>query len=60
MKKRRWGRALLLTLSAPVLFQVGCLSPTDVQAIAQGQLISFINTLINAATSDTIGAAIGV
>jgi hypothetical protein len=57
--KKRIFRTLLLALSAPVLFEVGCLSPTDVQAIAQGQFISFINTLINAATSDTISAAIG-
>jgi hypothetical protein len=57
--KRRIIRTFLLALTAPVLFQVGCLSPTDVQAVAQGQFISFINTLINAATSDTIGAAIG-
>jgi len=42
-----------------LVFQTGCVTPFDVQSIAEGQLISFINALINAGTSDAIRAALG-
>ncbi|MFQ5490728.1 MAG: hypothetical protein ACE5GE_08415 [Phycisphaerae bacterium] len=57
--RKKIVRTILGLLSAPVLFQVGCLSGTDVRFIAEGQLISFVNTLINASTSDAIRGAIG-
>lgn len=52
-------RVLLVTGSTPVLFQVGCLTLTDVDAIAQGQFIMFVNALLNAFTADVITAALG-
>ncbi len=54
------GRTLsLLSASVAILFQTGCLTPFDVQSVAQGQLISFINALINTVTSDAIRSALG-
>lgn len=58
MKTRRRIPVLLFAAFA-LVFQPGCLTPSDVQSIAQGQLISFINALINTATSDAIRGAIG-
>jgi hypothetical protein len=52
-------RLLLAALGTTALLQAGCLSGTDVQSIAEGQLISFVNALINTATSDALHAAIG-
>jgi len=52
-------RLLFVPAFAVLLFQTGCLPPSDVQSIAQGQLISFINALINTVTSDAIRAALG-
>ncbi len=49
----------LCTLFLPAHLQTGCLTPSDVQSIAQGQLISFINALINTGTSDAIRGALG-
>lgn len=51
---RRFIRALCLLLASPMLLQLGCFNPADFQAIAQGQLIAFINALINSVTSDAI------
>lgn len=54
------NRALIfLGASVALVFQTGCLTPSDVQSIAQGQLISFINALINTVTSDAIRGALG-
>jgi len=54
------NRALMLVGASVVLvLQTGCLTPFDVQSIGQGQLISFINALINTGTSDAIRGAIG-
>jgi len=50
---------LFVPTFAGLLFLTGCLTPSDVQSIAQGQLISFINALINTVTSDAIRGAIG-
>jgi len=58
MKTRR-RMPVLLCAALALVFQTGCLTPSDVQSIAQGQLISFINALINTATSDAIRGAIG-
>ena len=51
--------ALFFMSGLPVLFQVGCVSAADVQAIAEGQFISFVNALINSVTSDLISGVIG-
>ncbi|MCO6438631.1 MAG: hypothetical protein J5J06_16180 [Phycisphaerae bacterium] len=54
------NRALMFIVSSVMLvFQAGCLTPSDVQSVAQGQLISFINALINTVTSDAIRGALG-
>ncbi len=54
------NRVLTLVVASVVLvLQTGCLTPIDVQSIAQGQLISFINALINTGTSDAIRGALG-
>lgn len=58
MKSRNRALMLLGTGVALVL-QTGCLTPSDVQSIAQGQLISFINALTNTFTSDAIRGALG-
>jgi len=50
---------LLIGACFALVFQAGCVTPSDVQSIAEGQLISFINALINTATSDAIRAALG-
>lgn len=50
---------ILLGACVTLVFQTGCLTPFDVQSIAQGQLISFVNALINTGTSDAIRGAIG-
>jgi len=48
-------RLLVAALAvAIVLSSVGCVTPFDIRSIAEGQFISFVNTLINAATADTI------
>ena len=57
--RRKIVRVVLAVLSTPVLFQAGCLSGTDVRAIAEGQFVSFVNALINASTSDAIRGALG-
>ena len=44
---------------AVLLFQTGCITPSDVQSIPQNQFISFINALINTVTSDAIRGALG-
>ena len=54
--KRHVVRTVLIGL---LLVQAGCLTPNDVRAIAEGQLISFVNALINTATSDAIRSALG-
>jgi len=54
------NRALMLFgASAALVLQAGCLTPSDVQSVAQGQLISFVNALINTVTSDAIRGALG-
>ena len=51
---------MLLGACVALVFQTGCLTPSDVQSVAEGQLISFINALINTVTSDAIrGALVG-
>ena len=57
--KRRCDRVLMAVFSVILLVQAGCLRPADVGAIAEGQLISFVNALINTATSDAIRAGLG-
>ena len=52
-------RLLGIVVMGLLLFQAGCVTPSDVRAIAEGQFISFVNALINTATSDALGAAIG-
>ena len=52
-------RLLFVPMSAVLLFQAGCLTPSDVQSIAQGQFIAFVNALINTVTSDAIRGALG-
>lgn len=53
-------RALLqFGIGAVLVLQAGCLTPADVQSIAQGQLISFVNALTNTVTSDAIRSALG-
>lgn len=47
-------KRLLAPACVFLLFQAGCLTPLDVQNIAQGQFISFVNALINTVTSDAI------
>jgi hypothetical protein len=50
---------ILFSAGVALVSQTGCLTPLDVQSIAQGQLVSFINALINTVTSDAIRGAIG-
>jgi|GEM_PF-2528833 len=57
--KAGYRRTMLLCASAVLVSQAGCLTPFDVQSIAQGQLIAFVNALINTVTSDAIRVAIG-
>jgi len=52
-------RLFFVPAFAGLLFLAGCLTPSDVQSIAQGQFISFINALINTVTSDAIRGALG-
>ncbi len=49
---------LMLSASVVLVLQTGCLTPFDVQSVAQGQFISFINALINTVTSDAIRGAL--
>lgn len=49
----------MLGLLTTLFLQAGCLTPSDVQSIAQGQLISFVNALINTVTGDAIRGALG-
>lgn len=58
MKTRR-RVPVLLCATVALIFLTGCLTPSDVQSVAQGQLISFINALINTVTSDAIRGALG-
>lgn len=58
MKTRRRMPGLLCATVA-LVFQSGCLTPSDVQSIAQGQLISFVNALINTVSGDAIRGALG-
>jgi len=55
----RYKRLRFVSAIAVLLLQAGCLTPSDVQSIAQGQLVSFINALINTVTSDAIRGALG-
>lgn len=57
--KIRTRALFLLSASIVLVLQAGCLTPSDVQSVAQGQLISFINALINTVTSDAIRGALG-
>ncbi len=57
--KKRIRHTLFALLGVPMLFQVGCISAADVQAIAEGQFIMFVNALINSVTSDVLRNAIG-
>jgi len=50
---------MLLSASAALVFQTGCLTPSDVQSVGQVQLISFINALVNTVTSDAIRGTLG-
>ena len=52
-------RLLLVPACVLLTLQAGCITPLDVQNIAQGQLISFINALLNTVTSDAIRGALG-
>ncbi len=52
-------RRFLVLVCMLLVFQAGCLTPSDVQSIAQGQFISFVNALINTVTSDAIRGALG-
>ena len=49
----------MMALAAPPLLQVGCISAADVQALAEAQLILFLNALINSVTSDLIAGTLG-
>jgi len=57
--RRKWMRLTLAMVCMPPLLAVGCLSGNDVRAVAEGQFVAFVNTLINSVTSDAIRAAIG-
>ena len=48
----------LLAAASAAMLAGGCLTPSDVQAIAQGQVISFVNALITTVTSDALHAAL--
>jgi len=52
-------RLIFVPMLVVLVLQTGCLMPLDVQSIAQGQFISFINALINTVTSDAIRGALG-
>lgn len=52
-------RRFLVLAYMLLVFQAGCLTPSDVQSIAQGQFISFVNALINTVTTDAIRGALG-
>jgi len=56
MRNKRW---FFVPIFAVLLFQTGCLTASDVQSMAQSQLISFINALINTVTSDAIRGVLG-
>lgn len=47
-------RFIALSVSSPVVLQLGCFNASDFRAIAEGQFISFVNALINSVTSDAI------
>lgn len=55
----RHKRLFSVPMFAVLLFQTGCVTPSDVQSIAQSQFISFINALINTVTGDAIRGALG-
>ena len=57
--KKKIARTLMMALAAPPVLQVGCISAADVQALAEAQLILFINALINSVTSDLIAGTLG-
>ncbi len=57
--KKRVRHTLFALLGAPMLFQVGCVSAADFQAIAEGQFFMFVNALINSVTSDILSGVIG-
>lgn len=58
MKAKR-RLSIMLGAGIALVTQAGCLTPLDVQTIAEGQFISFINALINTVTSDAIRGALG-
>jgi len=49
----------LVSASTALVFLTGCLTPSDVQIVAQGQFISFINALINTVSSDALRGVLG-
>ncbi len=57
--KSKYRTLIFLGAGVALVFQTGCLRPFDVQVIAQGQLISFINALINTVTSDALRGVLG-
>lgn len=48
-----------LVVASPLLLQLGCFNLSDFRVIAEGQVISFVNALINSVTSDVIRSALG-
>jgi len=61
-KKRLTKRTAGLTLAvavASMLSVSGCVKPIDIRSIAEGQFISFVNALLNTATSDAIRTGLG-
>lgn|GEM_PF-5533317 len=63
MKKKRFTKRttglMLAVLGTSTMWGTGCVRPIDVRSIAEGQLISFVNAIINTATSDTIRSGLG-
>ena len=57
--KSRKPILVLLGAGVALVSQTGCLAQLDVQRIAEGQFISFVNALINTVSSDAIRGALG-